>query len=161
MAGDRIVLIGVGNEYRRDDGVALAVLGELTAAGVEADRIALCDGEPTRLIDLWDGAALAVVVDAVHAHPGRPGRVHRLRARADAPVPEGPGAGSHGLGLGEAVALARILDRLPEELLVVAVEGADFGIGQGLSPAVAAAVPRAADLVREALAAHRAGPGRG
>jgi hydrogenase maturation protease len=156
MAADRIVLIGVGNEYRHDDGVALAVLGELTAGGVEADRLALCDGEPTRLIDLWDGAALAVVVDAVHAHPGRPGRIHRFHARAEAPAAEGPGAGSHGLGLGEAVALARILDRLPDELLVIAVEGADFSIGEGLSPDVAEAVPRTADLVRESIAAHRA-----
>ena len=34
--------------------------------------LALTDGEPTRLIEAWTGAALAVVVDAVR--PSRPGR---------------------------------------------------------------------------------------
>ncbi|WP_404867395.1 hydrogenase maturation protease [Kitasatospora griseola] len=160
MAADRVVLIGVGNEYRHDDGAAAAVLAELTARGVGADRVALCDGEPTRLIDLWDGAALAVVVDAVHAHPGEPGRIHRISARPDATEPEHPGCGSHGLGLGEAVALARVLGRLPGELVVIAVEGGDFTIGQGLGPEVARAVPRAAELVREVLAEHRIRHGR-
>ncbi|GGQ88348.1 hydrogenase maturation protease [Kitasatospora griseola] len=160
MTADQVVLIGVGNEYRHDDGAAAAVLAELTACGVEADRVALCDGEPTRLIDLWDGAALAVVVDAVHSHPGDPGRIHRIRTRGDATRPEHPGGGSHGLGLGEAVALARVLGRLPGELVVIAVEGGDFTIGQGLGPEVARAVPRAAELVREVLAEHRIRYGR-
>ncbi|MGW4898557.1 hydrogenase maturation protease [Kitasatospora sp. NPDC004240] len=159
MSRDRIVLIGVGNEYRHDDGAALAVLAELTSSGVEADRIALCDGEPTRLMDLWDGADLAVVVDAVHGHPGRPGRIHRVSVYPDLPedpLDEAVAAGTHGLGLGHGIALASALGRLPGELVIIAVEGADFGIGEGLSPVVVAAVPRAAGMVRETVAAHRA-----
>lgn len=158
MARDRIVLIGVGNEYRHDDGAALAVLAELTAAGVEADRIALCDGEPTRLMELWEGADLAIVVDAVHGHPGHPGRIHQVAVYPDlpdGPLDEAAAAGTHGLGLGHGIALASALGRLPDELLIIAVEGADFTLGQGLSPAVAAAVPHAADRVRDKLAAHR------
>jgi hydrogenase maturation protease len=40
----------------------------------------------------------------------------------------------------EPCALARALDRLPGRLVVLAVEGADFGAGTGLSAPVAAAV---------------------
>lgn len=159
MGGGRIVVIGVGNEYRRDDGAAVAVVAELATVGLAADRLALCDGEPTRLMDLWEGADLAVVVDAVHSHPGEPGRMHRVEVDADHLLADPPAdeaaAGTHGLGLGHGVALAAALGRLPRELLIVAVEGRDFSIGEGLSPAVAAAVPKLVAEVRGAVDAHR------
>ncbi|MEU8925355.1 hydrogenase maturation protease [Kitasatospora sp. NPDC048545] len=162
----RIVVIGVGNEYRHDDGVAAAVLAELSAGGLAADRLALCDGEPTRLMELWEGADLAVVVDAVRTGPGEPGRIHLLAADsdhvlADPPADEGRAGGTHSLGLGHGVALAAVLDRLPRELRIVAVEGADFSVGEGLSRAVAEAVPRAAAEVRRAVDEHRPEAGRG
>ncbi len=58
---------------------------------------------------------------------------------------------THALGLGEAIELARALGRLPGRLLVYGVEGADFGTGEGLSPAVTAALgPLADELLRKA-----------
>ncbi len=140
-------MITIGNEYRQDDGAGLAVLRLLDARDLPADRLAHTDGEATRLLGLWQGRDLAVVVDTVHAHPGEPGRIHRLDL-AGASLVQG-GANTHGLGLGEAVELSRVLDLLPERLVVVGIEGEHFDWGEGLSPAVAAAVPRAAELVRE------------
>jgi hydrogenase maturation protease len=115
---------------------------------------ATCDGDPGRLIALWESAALAVVVDAAHAHPGTPGRVHRLEL--DAQRLDGPRTtSSHGLGLGEAVELARVLGLLPDHLVVYAVEGADGSFGTGLSPAVAAAVDPLVTAVEDELARHQ------
>ncbi|MCD7442351.1 hydrogenase maturation protease [Streptomyces lincolnensis] len=153
-----IAVIGVGNEFRRDDGVGWAVVARLRERAGERPLppdtvLATCDGDPGRLIGLWDGAALAVVVDAAHAHPGTPGRVHRLALDSGRLAP--PSAtSSHGLGLGEAVELARALDRLPHHLVVYAVEGADSSFGTGLSPGVAAAVPEVAAAVEDELARH-------
>jgi hydrogenase maturation protease len=73
-----VVVIGVGNEYRRDDGAGLAVVTSLRDRVPPGVGLVLTDGEPTRLIEAWAGAALAVVVDAVRADPLRPGRVHRF-----------------------------------------------------------------------------------
>jgi hydrogenase maturation protease len=152
----RIAVIGVGNEFRRDDGVGWAVIARLHRRA--ADRplppdtvLATCDGDPGRLIGLWEGTALAVVVDAAHAHPGTPGRVHRLELDAGVLAPASA-TSSHGLGLGEAVELARALDLLPERLVVYAVEGADGDFGTGLSPAVEAAVAPLAEAVEGELA---------
>ncbi|WP_224281970.1 hydrogenase maturation protease [Streptomyces sp. LS1784] len=160
MDSGRIVVIGVGNEYRHDDGAAVAVLAELATAGLAADRLTLCDGEPTRLMELWEGADLAVVVDAVHGHPGEPGRIHSVTVDADhlladPLVDEEAAVGTHGLGLGHGIALAAALGRLPRELRIIAVEGADFSIGEGLSPAVAGALPGVVAEVRQAVDAFR------
>ncbi|QNP68262.1 hydrogenase maturation protease [Streptomyces roseirectus] len=153
------VVIGVGNDFRRDDGVGGAVVARLRQrAGVRplppGTVLATCDGDPARLMGLWEDAALAVVVDAAHAHPGTPGRVHRIaldRGRLAPPT----ATSSHGLGLGEAVELARILDRLPLHLVVYAVEGADGSFGRGLSPAVEAAVPALVEAIAHEVARRR------
>jgi len=143
----RTVVIGVGNPYRRDDGVGSAVAELLRdLPGVE---VAQSLGETTDLMELWDGADLAILVDAilvdaVRTDPARPGRIHRLSVPA-----AGCGAAStHGPGLGEAVELARVLDRLPARLVLYAVEVTDVGHGRGLSLPVAAASRRLAERIR-------------
>ena len=109
---------------------------------------------PARLVEVWTGAALAVVVDAVRAEPPHPGRVHRFVLDRPRPVdPLSRPASSHGLGLDDAVGLAVALDRMPGRLIVHAIEAADLTQGPGLSPAVAAAVDT---VVRAVIADLRA-----
>lgn len=156
----RIAVIGVGNEYRHDDGVGWAVVARLAERSEQRPLpsgtvLRVCDGDPARLITLWEGADLAVVVDAAHAHPGDPGRVHRLELDADRLTPPGGATSSHGLGLGEAVELARELDRLPRRLVVYAVEGADTSQGTGLSAPVAAVVAPLAERIATDIAPLR------
>jgi hydrogenase maturation protease len=151
------VVIGIGNEFRRDDGAGPAVIGQLRGR-VPADvRLVVTDGEPTRLIDAWTGAALAVVVDAVRvlgSEPPHPGQVHRFVVDRLGTA-AGQAATSHGFGLGDAVALAMALDRMPGRLIVHAIEAADLTQGPGLTPAVAAAVEIVALAILDDLAASR------
>ncbi|MEU9126892.1 hydrogenase maturation protease [Kitasatospora sp. NPDC048540] len=155
----RITVIGVGNEYRRDDGVGWAVVTRLAerlrnAPSPGRAALVVCDGDPARLISHWEGADLAIVVDAAHAHPGRPGRVHRLELAGGRLAVADGATSSHGLGLGDAVELARELDRLPALLVVYAVEGADCSPGTGLSAPVGAAVDSLADEIAGQIADH-------
>lgn len=154
-------MVGVGNEFRRDDGVGWAVAARLRERTLPPDTVVVtCDGDPGRLIGLWEDAALAIVVDAAHAHPGTPGRVHRLELDSGHLAP--PSATStHGLGLGEAVELAGVLGMLPERLVVYAVEGADDDFGTGLTPAVEAAVESLAEAVEEEIVRYRDTASRG
>ena len=151
----RTVVIGVGNPYRADDGVGPAVVALLERRSVEGAVLARSLGEATELIELWTGADLAIVVDAVLAEPAHPGRVHRLVVHRP-PAERGRAASSHGLDLGEAVELARVLDRLPGELVLYAVEVDRVGYGEGLSGPVARAAERLAGDIAAELAAGRA-----
>jgi sulfhydrogenase subunit alpha len=150
--GGRVVVIGVGNEFRHDDGAGPAVVGRLRDLVPPGVDLVVTDGEPTRLMEAWTGAALAIVVDAVRAEPAHPGRVHRF-------VVDRPGAGSaraassHGLGLGDAISLAVALDRMPGRLIVHAIEASDLAQGTGLTPAVAAAVDPVAGAILDDLGA--------
>jgi hydrogenase maturation protease len=140
------VVIGVGNEFRRDDGAGPAVVGRLRDLVPPGVDLVVTDGEPTRLMEAWTGATLAIVVDAVRAEPTQPGRVHRF-------VVDRPGAGSvrtassHGLGLDDAISLSMALDRMPGRLIVHAIEASDLAQGTGLTPEVAAAVGPVASAI--------------
>ncbi|WP_413798433.1 hydrogenase maturation protease [Streptomyces iranensis] len=146
----RVVVIGVGNPFRRDDGAGPAVIEALRADPRKGTVLADSDGEPGRMLGLWRRQDAVVVVEVVHAHPGRPGRLHTLTAERAARCAV-RSASTHALGLGETFALAAALDRMPRELTVHAVEGEDFGLGRGFSTAVADALPELIRHVAKAI----------
>ncbi len=142
----RCVVIGVGNPYRRDDGIGGAVIALLRDAGPYEVSYVELDGEATRLIDAWDGADLAVVVDACQSG-GSSGEIHRIDLDHSS-LPNRPAVLSgHATGLVEAIELATALGRMPSRLRVIAVEGTDFGAGDQMSPGMRAAVPLAVQAV--------------
>lgn len=136
------VVIGIGNEFRRDDGIGPAVAAELTARNLPGVRVVACAAEPAALLEAWAGAGRAVLVDA--AVGDQPGRVRTCGLDA---LAEPSPVSSHDLSVRQAYELGRALGRAPESVAVVTVDVADTGHGQGLSPAVQAALPEAARAV--------------
>jgi len=143
----RVVVAGMGNEYRRDDGAGPAV----AAASAKEAPATIDIGpvvDPLDLLGRWDRADLAIVVDALRSG-GTPGTVQVLDVTEWG---SGPGATStHGIGLPGVLRLAQALDQAPARVVVVGIEGEDFAMGTGLSPAVDAAVPLAVRSVVELI----------
>lgn len=140
------VVIGIGNTYRRDDGVGPAVAAAINEQALPGVRVVTEIEDPMNLLDAWSGAALALVIDAAIASPSTPGRIHRVTADDLASV---RGISSHSLDLAQVFALGQTLGRAPDRLVVFTVETADAGHGVGLTPQVSAAVQ---DMVAAALA---------
>src|SRR5947209_4597167 len=153
------IVIGVGTDLRGDDGFGTAVLDGLRAQpSVSAyAQLAVCDGEPARMIDLWQGYRHALIVDAVRGGAERYGFVYRRDLTAMIGAGESgtePRGNSHAAGLGAAVRLGQVLDRLPSRLILYAVHGRDFRLGVPLSDPVAMAVPELVNrIAREILGA--------
>jgi len=144
---NRIVVIGVGNPWRRDDGVGWVVASAAGRRLGERVEIRLSDGDPARLLDAWTDVDLAVVVDAMRSG-ARPGAIRVVADDGFSELPPSPAhTGSHSLGVGQALALGRAVGRLPGRLVVIGLEGHDHGFGDKLSAAVEAAVGAAVDLV--------------
>jgi len=142
----RGVVLGVGNDYRGDDGAALAVVRRLEGRVPAGVSVQAFEQEPTRLIDAWAGADSAVVVDAV-ASGAEPGTVHRFDASSEPLTTLVFRASTLAFGVGEAIELARALGKLPRRVVVYGVEGRSFTAGEVLSDRVAEAVEPAAQAV--------------
>ena len=174
-ANEGVVVAGLGTEYRHDDGVGAVVSHRAAGLGRARDVGPIVD--PLDLLGRWDGARLAIVVDAVRSG-GSPGTIRVMDlTTAELGADESPVTGavapgssevvarakdtarsmsSHGIGLVGVLRLGRAVGRAPGRMVVVGVEGGDFSQGIGLSPAVEAAVPAAvlevARLIEEELA---------
>jgi hydrogenase maturation protease len=148
----RRALIGIGNPWRRDDGVGVAVVQAVEATLPPDVEVAAVTGDLTRALSVWADGDPAVVVDGVRSG-APPGTISRLEA--DDLVAAGPAGGglssSHALGLADALAIGRAVGAVPRRLVVLNVEVAATAHGDQLSPAVAAAVPKVASQVRALL----------
>ena len=144
-----MLIIGIGNEYRSDDAAGLIAARRLRKILPQSVTILEQSGEGTALMDAWNNSAEVIVLDAVSS--GKPaGVIHRFAAHAE-PVPAVfLRHSTHAFSLAEAVELGRVLEQLPERLIVIGIEGKNFQSGTALSPEVEAAVDR---LVAEELAA--------
>jgi len=141
-----IVVIGVGNDFRRDDAAGLLVARALKAqVGQELEKgkvsVIECTGGSFELMDDWEGAVTVIIVDAV-ASGADPGTVFRIEAN-NQPVPNQLFRYStHGFNVADTIELARLLGKLPPKVRVYGIEGADFGQGPGHSEEMALAVER-------------------
>ena len=150
IATTQTLVIGLGNDFRRDDGAGRVAARMIASAQVDGVRVIEASGEGAALMDAWRDAESVVLIDAVHSGAA-PGTIHRLDARAQ-PIPSNFfHYSTHAFSVAEAVELARALDQLPPRLIVFGIEGKDFSSGEDLSPEVAAAVEEVVRQVKGEL----------
>ena len=140
-------IIGVGNPLRGDDGAGAAVAESLRATGLPAEAF---DGDGAELMEAWQGHDRVFLIDAV-VSGSAPGSAHRFEAGEREIPRDFFRYSSHLFGLAEAVETARHLGRLPEKLVVYGIEGAQFNLGQGLSPEVERGVEEIAAMIKGEL----------
>lgn len=141
-------MVGVGSDIRADDGVGLHVVrelkGRLTVENVDVIEVGTAG---LSILDYVRGYNRLVFVDAIISGC-EPGKVHELRGEDIAKTSHlGPG---HDADLPTVLALGKKLagERMPDEVIVVAVEASDIvTVSTNLTPGVRAAVADAAALV--------------
>jgi hydrogenase maturation protease len=144
----KTVVIGIGNAYRGDDAAGLAAAWELSELVPEGISVLTSEQEPSRLLDAWAGADVAIVVDAASSGDA-PGAVKRFDASV-APLPSGVFRSStHAFGVGDAIELARALGTLPPRVVVYAIEADRLEPGAPLSPHAAVGVEHVVEAILE------------
>jgi hydrogenase maturation protease len=150
-----ILVIGLGNSYRSDDGVGEVIAGRLMEMLPEHVDVHSSIKDGLSLIHLWHEYDCVYLIDAVSS--GRtPGKVYRFDA-VTKPPPKNlfKNYSTHSIDILETIALAENLDSLPEKLIIYGVEGKDFSIGSGLSDEVLKSVCRVTDAIIKELDGHQ------
>jgi hydrogenase maturation protease len=140
----KVVVISLGNRFRGDDAI-----GPFIAERLKEDSVDRHDGQAPRsiiegkddamaLVNAWEDAALAVVIDAA-VSGALPGTVRRMETGEQVLPKDLARCSSHGLGLAEAVELGKALGRLPGRLVIFSIEAATLEQGVAMSPQVMAA----------------------
>lgn len=143
-------VFGIGNPWRRDDGAGPVTARLLGGMGIpRVDVREVCDGGAS-VINSWQPHDRVFLVDAaVSGAP--PGTIHRIDAKSN-PIPSDVfPCSTHDLGAAEVAEFARVLGKLPAELVVYGVEGANFEQGEGMSAEVELACRKAAEEIRREI----------
>lgn len=142
------VIIGCGNLLRGDDAAGPVLVRQLADYALPPGVRLLDAG--TAGMDVafaMRGAARVILVDASHIGV-EPGTVHRVPGEelVDLEPPEG---NLHRFRWDQALGFAQWLlkDEYPQDVTVYLIEGEAFEVGAPLSPAVATAVERVAEMI--------------
>jgi hydrogenase maturation protease len=142
----KVLIIGVGNDFRSDDTFGLLVaraLGEKTVPGV---TVIEHHGEGASLMEAWQGFDLVMIVDAVRSGVA-PGTAFRLDVSQGKVPANFLTYSSHEFGLAEAIEAARTLGRLPKEVILYGAEGGNFDFGIDLTEPVKPMVDATVDQI--------------
>lgn len=151
----RALVIGLGNDHRGDDGAGLEAARRLAPVLAGEADVRAHPGEPIDLLHDWAHADLLVLIDAAH-NGRRPGTVRRYPLGSRALASSGLGSSTHAFDLLVAVELADALRMLPARVVVYAVEGQRFALGDARSAPVEQALDEVVELVaREVRSARR------
>ncbi len=140
-------VVGMGHPFRSDDGVGPWMAQQLTARGCAAVTMA---GDGAALMDLFDPDVALLVIDAMES--GQPPGIVRVFDAGLEPLDAAFRNSTHEFGLTAAIETARALGTLPASLWVLGIEGATFGFGETLSPAVRASAEALLPVLTRRLA---------
>ncbi len=151
-----IVIIGVGQTLRGDDGAGLAAVQLWQriyppSTDLPSVRVELAELPGLSLIDLFMGTDAAILVDAVRSG-AKPGCIH-LISESDLAAFESSSGSAHGMGVAESLALGRRLypEKMPADIILIGIEASAIELGEMLSPEVKYAIQQAARSIEEQL----------
>jgi len=141
------VVIGLGNEFRGDDGCGPAVARRIDRLRLPGVRVVQPLADGTGTVTSWRGTEAAFVIDSVRSGSA-PGTIFHFEPLLEA-VPENVfrPATTHRLGLTQIVQLAQALGQLPGRLIAYGIEGASYDHGNAMTEAVARAVEEVSGLI--------------
>ena len=127
-----ILVIGIGNLHRGDDGAGPFVARKLKEFVTEYVNIIENCNDSLKLIDLWKDTDYVIIVDAA-CSGAKPGTIYRFDALKQTIPKNFFHFSTHSIGIAELIELSRTLNKLPKYLVVYGIEGKGFEAGNGLS----------------------------
>jgi hydrogenase maturation protease len=147
-----IVVLGLGNVLRRDEGLGIRALQRLQERYDFPEEIQLVDGGTLglELLAYLEDARRLLVLDATLTERP-PGALIRL-AGEDVPAFLGMRSSPHEIGLADLLAVLRLRGLEPEEVVVLGMQPEVIELGWELSPAVSAELDLLVDMAVSELA---------
>jgi hydrogenase maturation protease len=131
----KVLLIGIGNEYRSDDGIGLVVARKIRERLLLSVTVKEESGEGAALMEAWQGYESVILMDAVSTG-AKPGTIFAIDAGKNKVPAKFFHYSTHAFSVAEAIELARAMSTLPPRFFVYGIEGANFSAGVGISHVV-------------------------
>lgn len=153
-SGIDTLIIGCGNLLRGDDATGPVLIRRMWERGLP-DHVHCADGGTGGMDVAFQmrGVRHVILVDACQSE-SEPGATFELPGEEVEQLPPIEGINLHAFRWDHAIAFGRWLlkEDYPKNITVYLIEGADFEVGEALSPAVDQAIDRLVDRLFEVVA---------
>ena len=102
----KILLIGIGNEYRSDDGIGLMIARNIRDRHLLPFRVKEVSGEGAALMEAWQGFQNVLIADAVFSG-AKPGTIFKIDASKNNVPAKFFHYSTYAFSVSEAIELAR------------------------------------------------------
>lgn len=140
------LVIGLGNYGRGDDAAGLLAARRVREARLPHVPVFLCPGDCSRLLEMWSGAEHVLLIDAVSSGADA-GTMHKWDLKSGRLESSWFSVSTHAFTLLDAIALAKALKQVPENLWIYGIEGRQFRVNGEISPEVQSAIETVAQRV--------------
>jgi len=127
-----IVIIGIGNQLRCDDGIGLILIERLKKRYLKNVECTESSGDIGELMEKWRGVNAVIIIDAVRSGSS-PGSIIRLDAVSEKLCGEWFPYSTHNYNLADAIELGKFYGNLPPFAVIYGIEGKNFDYGTELS----------------------------
>lgn len=141
-----ILVVGIGNPFRGDDGAGWAVIDALEGKVSVDVKLSKLRGEISELLDVFANYSTIYLVDACQMDAPL-GFWERIDAHQDPIFLDTPQTSTHGLSISQAIALAKTLNEVPSKLIIYAINGDQYNMNAALSPPVAGVIEMVAQNI--------------
>jgi len=145
-----ILVLGVGNSYRRDDGIGPAVIARLQTEKLP-EWVELLDGgtDGFALLEAIKPYTRALIIDAVQMGMS-PGDVRAFSPGEAALKVTTDALSTHGFGLAEVIGLMETL-AIKTDLRIIGIQAKDVSFGAEMSQEVSSKIENICDMVKAYL----------
>jgi hydrogenase maturation protease len=152
MHKNKIIILGLGNEYISDDGIGIHAIREfkkhIFSDNYTIEELSVGGIE---LLDYLSGYEKAIIVDAFCTGSNQSGTIYRYKQTTDEEVMKV--RSSHQIDLPQIIGLAKVLGiAIPNEIIVYGVEAKDITtFNCNCTQEVESAIPRLVNLIHSEL----------
>ncbi len=145
------LILGVGNILLQDEGIGVRVVERLQQSYLFNEEVQLLDGGTLglNLLPYFEGVERLLIIDAMDAQKPA-GTILRLTGE-EIPAILQHKISPHQLGLSEVLSIARLMDSLPPQIVLLGIQPASLATSLDLSPTLAAQIPSLLQAVLQEL----------
>lgn len=144
----KLLIAGIGNVLLGDDGVGPFVIKLIEARYEFGEGVELADlGTPALDLPMHlDGLDAVILIDSAN-FGGVPGDIRLFRKKEILRIPPRARIDPHSPALRESLSQLELMGKMPDDLVLIGIQGSRFVAGSALSPPVRQCVPHVIDSV--------------
>jgi hydrogenase maturation protease len=147
---DKVLIIGIGNEFRSDDGAGIICARKIKERVNSNASVIENNGDGAILIESWEGFDNVILVDSISSG-AIPGTIHKFDGIKDEFPNENTIHSSHLFSVADAIKTSKIMNKLPGNLVIYGIEGKSYKLGSKISSEVNKAIEKLVKVIEKEL----------